>query len=96
MEIIRSVNEWKKTMEPALLSKVHEFKTMGYSKSSTEDIWGCLVQKVWKGNPSKRLHEVIQDVFHLPAATYLSYLTVKAYEDDDLMASIQAVTKMNN
>ncbi|XKF66261.1 post-transcriptional regulator [Virgibacillus necropolis] len=96
MEIVRGVNEWKQMMEPALESKKSEFQLMGYSQASTEEIWNCLVQKVWKGNPSKRVYEVAQDIFHLASNVYLSYLTVKAYEDDDLMASIHAVTNMND
>lgn len=92
MEIERNVNEWKELMGPALDSKISEFQLMGYSQATREEIWKCLVQKVWKGNPSKRVYEVVQDIFHLGSNIYLSYLTVKAYEDDDLMASIQAVT----
>lgn len=94
LEIVRSVNEWKDMMQPALESKKGEFQLMGYEKASTEEIWNCLVLKVWKGNPPKRVYEVVQDIFHLASNIYLSYLTVKAYEDDDLMASIQAVTNM--
>ncbi|ASN05124.1 hypothetical protein CFK40_08915 [Virgibacillus necropolis] len=96
MEIVQSVNEWKTLMKPALESKKSEFQLLGYSSASTEEIWNCLVQKVWKGNPPKRVYEVVQDIFHLASNIYLSYLTVKAYEDDDLMASIQAVTKTND
>lgn len=92
VEIKRTVNEWKDLMGPALESKKSEFQLMGYAQASREEIWNCLVQKVWKGNPSKRVYEVVQDIFHLASTIYLSYLTVKAYEDDDLMASIQAIT----
>ncbi len=80
-------------MKPALDSKTSEFKLMGYSQATGDDIWDCLVQKVWKGNPTKRLHEVTQDIFHLASNLYMSYLTVNAYqENDDLMASIAALT----
>ncbi|OZU89850.1 hypothetical protein CIL03_01545 [Virgibacillus indicus] len=95
MEIVHTVNEWKPMIYPALVSKMEEFKLMGYSKTTTEDIWNCLTQKVWKGDPDKRLYEVVQDVFHLGSTVYMSYLTVKAYQDDDLMASIAAVTGGN-
>ncbi|MFD1038593.1 post-transcriptional regulator [Virgibacillus byunsanensis] len=94
MELEKTVSEWKIMMKPALDSKTDEFLLMGYSQASNEDIWKCLEQKVWKGNPSKRVHEVIQDIFHLSSSIYISYLTVNAYqEDSDLMTSIAAVTK---
>jgi len=91
----KTIQEWRPIVEPALRSKQGEFKLVGYSDISTEEIWECLKEKVWKGNPTKRLHEVVQDIFHLPTTTYISFITVNALrvEDDDLMASIQAVTE---
>ena len=91
--VIHHVSQWKEMMTPVLESKVDEFKLLGYSKATTEDVWRCLCQKVWKGNPEKRLHEVVEDIFHLNSGTYMSYLTVEAYQDDDLLASIAALTK---
>jgi len=67
---------------------------LGYTQATNEDVWNCLVEKVWKGNPTKRLHEVIQDIFHLGSNIYISYLTVNAYQDDtDLLESIAALTE---
>jgi hypothetical protein len=95
MEIIQRVSEWKETVLPALESKVSEFHLMGYSKATKEEIWNCLEQKVWKGDPEKRIHEVIQDIFHLSATIYMNYLTLKVYQDSDLMNSINAVMQDN-
>ncbi|MFS0672920.1 post-transcriptional regulator [Ornithinibacillus sp. 179-J 7C1 HS] len=92
MEIIKTVDNWKEELKPALESKALEFQLMGYSKATEEDVWNCLSKKVWKGNPEKRLYEVVQDVLHLSSTIYMSYLTIDAYQDDDLMASIAALT----
>ncbi len=91
----KSVQEWKSTVIPALLSKQGEFKLIGYDEVTTKELWECLEARVWKGNPTKRLHEVVQDIFHLPTATYMSFITVNALrsDDDDLLASIQAVNE---
>lgn len=91
----KSVQEWKKEVEPALRSKQGDFKIIGYAEVSKEEIWQCLEEKVWKGNPEKRLYEVVEDIFHLSTATYMSFMTVNALkvDDDDLMSSIQAVTE---
>ncbi|MFD2046194.1 post-transcriptional regulator [Ornithinibacillus salinisoli] len=93
MELVKSVEEWKEMLQPVLESKTQEFLMMGYSKATNDDIWNCLVKKVWKGHPSKRLYEVVQDILHLGSNIYMSYLTVNAYQDDDLMASIAALTE---
>lgn len=91
MEIIQNVNEWKASVIPALDSKVEELILMGYSQASRDDVWKCLLEKIWKGNPEKRIHEVVQDIMHLGSGTYLSYLTVNSYQNDDLLASISAL-----
>lgn len=93
MEETKNVNEWKPELQPALESKASEFQLMGYNQATNEDIWKCLEQKVWKGNPPKRLYEVVQDIFHLASNIYMSYLTVNAHQDNDLMASITALTE---
>ncbi|WP_249870993.1 post-transcriptional regulator [Oceanobacillus saliphilus] len=92
MEIKQTVTEWKQMIIPALKSKAEELEMMGYSQASPEDVWSCLKQKVWKGEPEKRLHEIVQDVLHLASGTYLSYLTMSSYQNDNLMASIAALT----
>lgn len=91
----KTVQEWKDIVAPALRSKQGEFKLIGYADVSTEKIWQCLEERVWKNNPQKRLHEVVEDIFHLSTATYMNFMTVKALKSDkdDLMASIQAVTE---
>ncbi|MCA0969966.1 post-transcriptional regulator [Halobacillus litoralis] len=88
----KSVHKWKKQIDPVLTSKVEELRMMGYERVTKEEVWHCLVKKVWKGEPEKRLYEMVQDVFHLSSHTYVSYLAAEAYQDEDLLASIEAVT----
>ncbi|MFD2759527.1 post-transcriptional regulator [Lentibacillus juripiscarius] len=92
METLRTVHEWKQKVLPALESKASEFRLMGYDKTTREDVWSCLNEKVWKGDPSKRLFEIVQDIFQLSSNVYMSYLTINAHQDDNLMASIAALT----
>ncbi|GGD03854.1 post-transcriptional regulator [Pontibacillus salipaludis] len=91
MEEGKPVLQWKKTIYPVLQSKKEEFHLLGYSRAHEEDIWKCLEKKVWKGNPTLRLHTVVQDVFHLSVGTYMSYLTIQAYQSDDLLAQVEAL-----
>lgn len=92
----QSVEQWKRFMQPALDSKTSEMKLMGYSKVTNHEIWDCLMKKVWKGSPPDRLYEMTQDIFHLSTNVYMSYLTLHAQQDDNLMASIQALNKNTN
>ncbi|MCP3025567.1 post-transcriptional regulator [Halobacillus sp. A5] len=91
MEEAKPVTQWKDRIMPVLNSKAHEFRMLGYKKASTEDVWQCMQKKIWKNNPDKRLYEVVQDIFHLSNNQYVSFITVEAYQNDDLMASIEAL-----
>lgn len=91
--MIKTVIEWKPEIEPALKSKATELQLVGYHNATSDDVWNCLKEKVWKGEPSKRLYEVVQDIFHLSSNIYMSYLTVNAHQEEDLAASIAALTE---
>lgn len=91
MEEIKRVSQWKPLVQPVLESKVSEFKLIGYKRANEEDIWNCLVQKVWKGDPEKKLYEVVAEIFHLNTGTFMNYITFRTYQDEDLMASIEAL-----
>ncbi|MFC0522488.1 post-transcriptional regulator [Pontibacillus salicampi] len=93
MEESKNVMEWKRMVYPVLHSKVEEFQLLGYPNAHEEGIWKCMVEKVWKGKPEKRLHQIVQDIFHLNIGTYMSYLTIQAYQgNEDLMTSIKALS----
>lgn len=88
----RPVWEWKEEIIPVLHSKKNEFELLGYSKISTEEIWNCLVEYVWKGNPEKQLYEIVQSVFQLQIHSYMDYLALNTLQNEnELMSSIQAV-----
>lgn len=89
----KSSNEWKAIVEPALKSKVEEFNQNGYPKATNEGVWKCLQVSVWKGNPDKHIYEVVQDIMHLSSNQYMSYLTIESYQNEDLFASIAALTQ---
>ncbi|WP_152654734.1 post-transcriptional regulator [Oceanobacillus sp. CFH 90083] len=85
------VDAWKEMVYPALKSKQEELEMLGYEQATPEDVWRCLSVKVWNRKSEKRLHEIVQDIFHLKSSVYLSYLTIQSYENDDLAASIEAL-----
>lgn len=89
----KSIDEWKTIVEPALKSKVEELRQNGYSKATNEDVWKCLLASVWKDNRDRQIHQVVQDVMHLSSNQYMSYLTVDSYQNEDLFASIAALTQ---
>ncbi|WP_406944452.1 post-transcriptional regulator [Halobacillus sp. SY10] len=91
MDQKKVVTSWRNEMKIVLQSKVEEFHLLGYKRATEEEVWDCLIKKVWNGEPEKRLYQVVQDILHLQTHTYTSYLTTEAYQNDDLLASIEAL-----
>lgn len=93
----RPIEEWKDKVQPVLESKRKEFEIFGYREISCDDIWQCLVEKIWKDKKTFRLHEVVQSIFHLKINTYMDYLAIRSLNQtqkpskDELMAQIHAV-----
>lgn len=90
----RPIEEWKDEVQLVLESKRKEFELLGYQEISRDDIWRCLIEKVWKDKTKLRLHEVVQGIFHLKINTYMDYLAISSLNrtsKDELMASINAV-----
>lgn len=96
MEIKKTASNWKPAISEILDSKYNEFMILGYDKVTKDEIWNCLLTRVWKKDPELYLYEVVADIFQLAPNTYMNYLTHKTYKNDDLFASIQAVTGNKN
>ncbi|WP_102026912.1 post-transcriptional regulator [Salirhabdus sp. Marseille-P4669] len=92
----RAVSKWKPFVLPVLKSKVEELHVLGYDQADEENVWDCCLKKVWKKDVELRLHQVVQDIFHLSAGTYMAYLTREFYRNDDLLAQIEAISGLNN
>ncbi|CDQ18110.1 Post-transcriptional regulator [Halobacillus karajensis] len=91
MDHIKSVTSWRKELGVVLQSKAEEFHLLGYDRATADEVWDCLLKKVWNGTPDKKLHQIVQDILHLQSHTYTSYLTSEAYQNDDLLDSIEAL-----
>ncbi|GAA4064380.1 MAG TPA: hypothetical protein GXZ58_02730 [Bacilli bacterium] len=92
--IEKHVEDWKPIIHRVIESKAEEFRLFGYGDVTAETVWNCLLVKVWRKEKIMKLHEVVEDVFHLSGHLYMSYITMETYQSDDLMASIAAVTDL--
>lgn len=73
-------DELYKHFLPALSSKKNEFHFHGYTTITEKGIWEYLVQKKWrKKDPSDmRPHEIVQDLFKLSPAQFMTYTQTEA------------------
>jgi hypothetical protein len=91
MKEMRVISEWRPFVLPVLKSKVEELHVFGYDKATEDNVWECLLKKVWKKDEERRLYQVVQDILHLSAGTYMTFLTMEIYRNDDLLAQIEAL-----
>lgn len=84
MEEQHPMEVYRLQVKPALISKVEEFKLLGYDRVSEDEVWKCLTEKTWKKvKQPKRLHETVQDILTLRATDYMNFLAIEAYKGPD-------------
>ena len=70
MDATKNASEWKELVIPFLESKVEELHIMGYQQATNDDVWKCLIAKVWKDpDPLKKLHQITNDTMHMQSST---------------------------
>jgi len=79
------VNEHFRTqVQPALKSKLEEFRLLGIDSVSEQSLWGFLVKKKWKKvKDEMRLYEIIQDILSVRVSDYLNYVTIESYKTSE-------------
>lgn len=92
MEEEKTVSQWKEYVNPVLRIKTDELQLLGYV-TTRDEVWECLREEVWKGNPEKRLYEIVQDVLHLKSHTYESFVN---YNENDDLEAIEDVNSGHN
>lgn len=78
-EVVLSELELNEVIESLCLSKVEEFKMLGYEYVSGKDIWDCVSDRYRKnGTPS--LHQIVNDILSLKSTNFMNWMTMSAYK----------------
>jgi hypothetical protein len=84
MEKSHSYNHFHTQVRPALISKLEEFRLLGYKEVSETVLWEFLVRKKWKKvKEDIRLYEIIDDILSVKVSDYLSFTTIETYKNND-------------
>ncbi|SEO34990.1 Post-transcriptional regulator [Amphibacillus marinus] len=89
------IEEWRPMITNVIASKVTELQMLGYNEATANTVWACLKSKVWRKVTEKKLHQIVEDVLHLNAHVFMSYITMQSHQSDDLMSSIAAIMDNN-
>lgn len=78
-------------IEPALKSKLEEFKLFGYEKVTEKELWAFLTKKKWKKQKEDiHLYEIVADVFSVKIGELMNYTTVEAFKMGDFSLNDEA------
>jgi len=76
--------EFRTQVQPALKSKLEEFRLLGIESVSEQGFWEFLVKKKWKKvKHEMRLYEMIQDILSVRVSDYLNYVTIESYKTSE-------------
>jgi hypothetical protein len=80
--------EYRKQVQPALISKLEEFELYGYDKVTVEELWEYLTKKRWKRvKEEKQMHEIVNDILKINVSDYITYATIEAFKSPDNLFS---------
>lgn len=81
MDKSHAYDHFRTEVQPALASKLMEFRLLGYESVTEKELWEYLVKKKWKkAKGEKRLYEIIQEILSVKVSDYMSFATIEAYK----------------
>lgn len=84
MEKSHAYNHFRTQVKPALVSKLEEFRLLGYNEVAESGLWDFLTRKKWKKAKAEiKLYEIIDDILSVKVSDYLSYTTIETYKNND-------------
>lgn len=77
-------DRFRYTVQPALATKVNEFRFFGYNTITEQALWEYLTQKKWKKIKADiHLYEVVQDILSVKVSDWISFTTIETYKFSD-------------
>ncbi|CAH2716231.1 Post-transcriptional regulator ComN [Neobacillus rhizosphaerae] len=77
-----SVNDHFRTqVQPAIASKLEEFRLLGIDSVTEQGLWEFLIKKKWKKVKDElKLYEIIQEILSVKVSDYISFATIETYK----------------
>ncbi|WP_066063884.1 post-transcriptional regulator [Neobacillus soli] len=74
-------NHFRTQVQPALASKLAEFRMLGIDSVTEKELWRYLVKKKWKKVANElKLFEIVQEILSVKVSDYISFATIDAYK----------------
>lgn len=81
MKIGHEYDRYRSQVQPALKSKLDEFRLLGYETINEQALWNYLTKKKWrKVQEDIKLYEVVQDIMSVNVGEYMNFATIEAFK----------------
>ncbi|WP_071460243.1 post-transcriptional regulator [Bacillus massilinigeriensis] len=76
---------WPREVEPALESKIEEFRMLGLNRVTAEELWNYLKRKKWaKIEGELRRYQLVADILAVKPGEFISFQTVEAFREENV------------
>ncbi|MBD1381233.1 post-transcriptional regulator [Metabacillus arenae] len=81
-------DQYRHHLKPFIISKLEEFKLLGYGEVKVDEFWTYLISKKWKKQKEElQMHEIVSDILSVKANDFMNYATVESFKTSSWMGS---------
>ncbi|MDA7027651.1 post-transcriptional regulator [Bacillus sp. CLL-7-23] len=78
---------YKDHLKPFLLSKLEEFRILGYGDVRIEDLWSFLLNKKWRNLKDVQIYKLADAILAVKIGEFMNYATVESFKTSNLLNS---------
>ena len=76
--------QWRTRLEPFIISKWEEFRLLGLTSLSVEELWEFMKEKLHKAKVEQRIHKVTEIIMGLSVNDYLNKVRMEMFKETNL------------
>jgi hypothetical protein len=86
----------RRLVEPAMRSKMEEFRLFGYEEVTEEIVWQFLLQKKWKKRKIEelKLYELVNDILAVKISEVMNFMTMEVFKNDRAKKGLEDISDL--
>ncbi|WP_042459096.1 post-transcriptional regulator [Neobacillus dielmonensis] len=77
-------DQYRTQVRPALVSKLEEFRFLGYDAVSETELWEFLTKKKWKKvSEELKLYQIIADILTIKIGDYMNFAAIESLKTSE-------------
>jgi hypothetical protein len=86
----------RRLVEPAMRSKMEEFRLFGYEEVTEEIVWQFLLQKKWKKRSIEelKLYELVNDILAVKISEVMNFMTMEVFKNDRAKKGLEDISDL--